>query len=107
MTNDELKKKIIGILDQATGDWHEKDDGLFAEGYTPEEGDNRFKAFIADALIKAGIVDKSDYASMKETAVKYKPKFRLAFLMEQSLACLAAIAMAHRAGVPVPRPINR
>ena len=55
MTNDELKKKILGILDQATGDWYEKDDGLFAEGYTPEEGDNRFKAFIADALIKAGL----------------------------------------------------
>ena len=55
MTNEELKKKIVEILDQATGDWYEKDDGLFAEGYTPEEGDNRFKGFIADALIAAGI----------------------------------------------------
>ena len=27
---------------------------------------------LADALIEAGIVDKSDYASMKETAVRYK-----------------------------------
>ena len=27
---------------------------------------------IADALIAAGMVDKSDYASMKETAVRYK-----------------------------------
>lgn len=72
MTNEELKKKIVEIFDKAIGDWYEKDDGLFAEGYTPEEGDNRFKGFIADALIAAGIVDKSDYASMKETAVRYK-----------------------------------
>ena len=28
--------------------------------------------YFADALIAAGIVDKSDYASMKETAVRYK-----------------------------------
>ena len=27
---------------------------------------------LADALIAAGVVDKSDYASMKETAVRYK-----------------------------------
>ena len=72
MTNDELKKKILEIFEKAIGDWYEKDDGLFAEGYTPEEGDNRLKAFMADALIAAGIVDKSDYASMKETAVRYK-----------------------------------
>ena len=72
MTNEELKKKILEIFEKAIGDWYEKDDGLFAEGYTPEEGDNRLKAFMADALIAAGIVDKSDYASMKETAVRYK-----------------------------------
>ena len=57
MTNEELKKKILEIFDKAIGDWYEKDDGLFADGYTPEEGDNRFKAFIADALIAAGIGD--------------------------------------------------
>ena len=57
MTNDELKKKILEIFEKAIGDWYEKDDGLFAEGYTPEEGDNRLKAFMADALIAAGIGD--------------------------------------------------
>lgn len=55
MTNDELKKKILEIFEKAIGDWYEKDDGLFAEGYTPEEGDNRLKAFMADALIEAGL----------------------------------------------------
>lgn len=55
MTNDELKKKILEIFEKAIGDWYEKDDGLFAEGYTPEEGDNRLKAFMADALIVAGL----------------------------------------------------
>ena len=55
MTNDELKKKILEIFEKAIGDWYEKDDGLFAEGYTPEEGDNRLKAFMADALIAAGL----------------------------------------------------
>lgn len=57
MNNDELKKKILEIFEKAIGDWYEKDDGLFAEGYTPEEGDNRLKAFMADALIAAGIGD--------------------------------------------------
>lgn len=55
MTNEELKKKILEIFEKAIGDWYEKDDGLFAEGYTPEEGDNRLKAFMADALIAAGL----------------------------------------------------
>lgn len=72
MTNEELKKKIINLLDEATGSWYEDEDGMFAEGYSAEEGDNRFKAHVADALIAAGMVDKSDYASMKETAVRYK-----------------------------------
>lgn len=54
MTNDELKKKMIKILRcfEGRADW------------LAEE--------ISDALIAAGIVDKSDYASMKETAVRYK-----------------------------------
>ena len=59
MTHEELKKKILEIFEKAIGDWYEKDDGLFAEGYTPEEGDNRLKAFMADALIAAGIGDIS------------------------------------------------
>lgn len=50
MTNDELKKKIGAIVAKSLYD-----------------GKN-----IADALIAAGVVDKSDYASMKETAVRYK-----------------------------------
>lgn len=80
MTNDELKKKILEIFEKAIGDWYEKDDGLFAEGYTPEEGDNRLKAFMADALIAAGIGDvkeikyrvrraeKALYIACRETA---------------------------------------
>lgn len=54
MTNEELKKKMIKILRcfEGRADW------------LAEE--------ISDALIAAGIVDKSDYASMKETAVRYK-----------------------------------
>ena len=50
MTNEELKKKIVAIVAKSLYD-----------------GKN-----IADALIAAGVVDKSDYASMKETAVRYK-----------------------------------
>ena len=57
MTNEELKKKIINLLDEATGSWYEDEDGMFAEGYSAEEGDNRFKAHVADALIAAGIGD--------------------------------------------------
>lgn len=53
MTNEELKKKICKIIAPYVSAWGE---------------DER----IADALIAAGIVDKSDYASMKETAVRYK-----------------------------------
>ena len=68
MKNEELKKKILEIFDKAIGDWYEKDDGLFADGYTPEEGDNRFKAFIADALIAAGIGD------VKEVEYENKPR---------------------------------
>lgn len=62
MTNDEPKKKILEIFEKAIGDWYEKDDGLFAEGYTPEEGDNRLKAFMADALIAAGYRKQSEVA---------------------------------------------
>lgn len=55
MTKEELKKKIINLLDEATGSWYEDEDGMFAEGYSAEEGDNRFKAHVADALIAAGL----------------------------------------------------
>ena len=66
MTNDELKKKILEIFEKAIGDWYEKDDGLFAEGYTPEEGDNRLKAFMADALIAAGLTFDETTAILAE-----------------------------------------
>lgn len=59
MNNEELKKKILVIV---RGAMLEADELPFIE-----TTDN-----IADALIAAGIVDKSDYASMKETAVRYK-----------------------------------
>lgn len=76
MTNEELKKKIAQIIADyfcPQGNEHKKlwgDDRLcyskmnFAECEWVTE--------CTDALIAAGIVDKSDYASMKETAVKYK-----------------------------------
>ena len=53
MTNEGLKKKICDII------------APYVSAYGDDER-------IADALIVAGIVDKSDYASMKETAVRYK-----------------------------------
>lgn len=53
MNNEELKKKICDII------------APYVSAYGNDER-------IADALIAAGIVDKSDYASMKETAVRYK-----------------------------------
>lgn len=64
MTNEELKKKICEII---------------ADNYLPKEMPDRLEDYklyrferAADALIAAGMVDKSDYASMKETAVRYK-----------------------------------
>lgn len=69
MNNEELKKKILEIFEKAIGDWYEKDDGLFAEGYTPEEGDNRLKAFMADALIAAGIRDMSDIRALADNVM--------------------------------------
>lgn len=64
MNNEELKEKICEII---------------ADNYLPKEMPDRLEDYklyrferAADALIAAGIVDKSDYASMKETAVRYK-----------------------------------
>lgn len=82
MNNEELKKKIVEIFDKAIGDWYEKDDGLFAEGYTPEEGDNRFKGFIADALIAAGIGD------VKETEAEAN-RYEMLYLMQSRDMALA------------------
>lgn len=63
MTNDELKKKIVEIIINAI--WKDAEADY-------DSTDETEACSIADALIAAGIVDKSDYASMKETAVRYK-----------------------------------
>ena len=63
MNNDELKKKMIKIIVDAI--WKDAEADY-------DSTDETEAGVIADALIAAGIVDKSDYASMKETAVRYK-----------------------------------
>ena len=65
MTNDDLEKKIVDIVLNVA--W----EGCLGNTYHFSGGISAANA-IADALIEAGFVDKSDYASMKETAVKYK-----------------------------------
>lgn len=61
MNNEELKKKICEIIAPYVSAWGEDERYVRAQLW-----------IIADALIAAGMVDKSDYASMKETAVRYK-----------------------------------
>ena len=63
MNNEELKKKIVEIIINAI--WKDAEADY-------DSTDETEAGSIADALIEAGVVDKSDYASMKETAVKYK-----------------------------------
>lgn len=63
MTNEELKEKIVEILEETEYEWTEEKNGYILQIFYDK---------LADALIVAGIVDKSDYASMKETAVRYK-----------------------------------
>lgn len=65
MTNEELKKKIVDIVLNVA--W----EGCLGNTYHFSGGRSAANA-IADALTEAGVVDKSDYVSMKETAVKYK-----------------------------------
>ena len=64
MTNEELKKKIERIIGDVYVYVANASIKYLFESFLIEK--------IADALIGAGVVDKSDYASMKETAVKYK-----------------------------------
>lgn len=73
MNNDELKKKICEIIAPYVSAWGE---------------DER----IADALIAAGMVDKSDYASMKETAVRYKAEVSKARARVKEAELLAEVA---------------
>ena len=63
MTNEELKKKIVEVV------LNSEITGIQIRAIT---GGYSMANNIADALIAAGVVDKSDYASMKETAVRYK-----------------------------------
>lgn len=70
MTEQELKEKIVNLLEEATGSWYEDEDGLFAEGRTPEEEDNAFKAHVADVLIAAGIGDVKEAEQRAKVAEK-------------------------------------
>ena len=92
MTNEELKKKIKEILrkrmTELLGSCHTDEIQLTEEG---AEAILFYADEFADALIAAGVVDKSDYASMKRTAVKYKA--------EVSKAENRAKAAEHRAEV--------
>ena len=66
MTNEELKKKIVSVL---VGNIEYELQYYPDDNYT--DIDFNYEK-IADVLVETGFVDKSDYASMKETAVKYK-----------------------------------
>lgn len=84
MNNEELKKKICEII---------------ADNYLPKEMPDRLEDYklyrferAADALIAAGIVDKSDYASMKETAVRYKAEVSNAENREKAAEHRAEVA---------------
>lgn len=63
MTNDELKKKIVNVLTEATGTWFDNDHDWEGD---PEERDEGFKRHCADALIAAGIGDTK--AAVREFA---------------------------------------
>ena len=82
MTNEELKKKIVEIIND--GIIHGEDNFGMPTSKTIEN--------IADALIEAGVVDKSDYASMKETAVKYKAEVSNAENREKAAEHRAEVA---------------
>lgn len=86
MNNEELKKKICEIIAPYVSAWGE---------------DER----IADALIEAGMVDKSDYASMKETAVRYKAEVSKAEARAKEAEHRAEVA--ERAGRIIQRDMAR
>lgn len=73
MNNEELKKKIVEVLKPVirAGNISCNEENACKRCWFPCEIE-RTAGRLADALIAAGIVDKSDYASMKETAVRYK-----------------------------------
>lgn len=90
MTNDELKKKIVDILVNC------KSDRCAIEYCAECDGnpciENCREQQLADALIAAGFVDKSDYASMKGTAVKYKAEVSKAENREKAAEHRARVA---------------
>lgn len=83
MTNEELKKKIVEIIINAI--WKDAEADY-------DSTDETEAGSIADALIEAGVVDKSDYASMKETAVKYKAEVSNAENREKAAEHRAEVA---------------
>lgn len=83
MNNDELKKKMIKIIVDAI--WKDAEADY-------DSTDETEAGVIADALIAAGIVDKSDYASMKETAVRYKAEVSKAGAREKEAEHRAEVA---------------
>lgn len=83
MNNEELKKKIVEIIINAI--WKDAEADY-------DSTDETEAGSIADALIAAGVVDKSDYASMKETAVKYKAEVSNAENREKAAEHRAEIA---------------
>lgn len=54
MSKEELKKKIVDVLTEATGTWFDNDHNWEGD---PEERDEGFKRHCADALIAAEIGD--------------------------------------------------
>lgn len=62
MTEQETREKIFNIIREFNVKKRR-----YSTHTEPNDDDE-----LADALIAAGVVDKSDYASMKETAVRYK-----------------------------------
>lgn len=93
MNNEELKEKIVDtmhpILKGTRVSCNEED--ACEHCLFPCEVD-RIVDRLADALIEAGVVDKSDYASMKETAVKYKAEVSNAENREKAAEHRAEVA---------------
>lgn len=82
MTKQETREKIVDIISEGI---------LYGEDNYGMPTDKTIEN-IADALIAAGIVDKSDYASMKETAVRYKAEVSKAGAREKEAEHRAARA---------------
>lgn len=82
MTEQETREKIFNIIREFNVKKRR-----YSTHTEPNDDDK-----LADALIGAGVVDKSDYASMKETAVKYKAEVSKAECRAKDAEHRAAIA---------------